>query len=119
VLGGSRPLAFQFPAANIPFSSTLHMFQPTFDTTTKEHLGWDQMEFGKVLATIDAPQQAEELGTSQLTQASVWTQPTQRRSAEGHQRAEGHQQTEGHRWAERHQWAEGHRMPHAHRRRPW
>jgi hypothetical protein len=53
------------------------MFQPTFDTTTEEHLGWDQMEFGKVLATLDAPQQAEEVGPSQLTHALVWTQPTQ------------------------------------------
>jgi hypothetical protein len=40
------------------------MFQPTFDTTTEEHLGWDQIEFGEVLATLDAPQQAEEVGPS-------------------------------------------------------
>jgi hypothetical protein len=54
------------------------MFQPTFDTTTEEHLGWDQMEFCDVLATLDSPQQAEEVGASQLTQAPpVWTQPTQ------------------------------------------
>jgi hypothetical protein len=52
------------------------MFQPTFDMTTKEHLGWDQMEFGDVLSTLDALQQAEEVGPSQLTQAPVWTQPT-------------------------------------------
>jgi hypothetical protein len=31
----------------------------------------------KVLATLDAPQQAEEVGPSQLTHALVWTQPTQ------------------------------------------
>jgi hypothetical protein len=31
------------------------------------------MEFGDVLATLDAPQQAEEVGPSQLTQAPVWT----------------------------------------------
>jgi hypothetical protein len=53
------------------------MFQPTFDTTSEEHLGWDQMEFNEVLASLDAPQQAEEVGPSQLTQALVWTQPTQ------------------------------------------
>jgi hypothetical protein len=52
------------------------MFQPTFDTITEEQLGWDQMEFGDVLATLDDPQQAEEVGPSQLTQARVWTQPT-------------------------------------------
>jgi hypothetical protein len=53
------------------------MFQPAFDTTTKDQLGWDLMQFGDVLATLDAPQQAEEVGPSQLTQAQVWTQPTQ------------------------------------------
>jgi hypothetical protein len=53
------------------------MFQPTFDTTTEEHMGWDQMEFKDVLVTIDAPQQAEEVGPSQLTRAPVWTQLTQ------------------------------------------
>jgi hypothetical protein len=35
------------------------------------------MEFGDVLATLDASQQAEEVGPSQLIQAPVWTQPTQ------------------------------------------
>jgi hypothetical protein len=43
------------------------MFQPTFDTTTEELLGWNQMEFRDVLATQDSPQQAEEVGESQLT----------------------------------------------------
>jgi aldehyde:ferredoxin oxidoreductase len=52
------------------------MFQPAFDTTTEDQVGWDQIEFGDVLATLDAAQQAEEVGPSQLTQASVWTQPT-------------------------------------------
>jgi hypothetical protein len=33
------------------------MFQPTFDTTIEEHLGWDPMEFRDVLATLDSPQQ--------------------------------------------------------------
>jgi hypothetical protein len=32
------------------------MFQPTFDTTTDNQLGWDQMEFDDVIVTIDAPQ---------------------------------------------------------------
>jgi hypothetical protein len=40
------------------------MFQPTFDTTTEEHLGGDQMEFCDVLATLDSSQQAEEVGAS-------------------------------------------------------
>jgi hypothetical protein len=31
------------------------MFQPAFDTTTAYQLRWDQMEFGDVLATLDAP----------------------------------------------------------------
>jgi hypothetical protein len=53
------------------------MFQPTFDTTTEDQLGWDQIEFGDVLATLDALQQAEEVDPSQLTQTPVWTQPTQ------------------------------------------
>jgi hypothetical protein len=30
------------------------MFQPAFDMTTEDQLGWDQMEFGDVLATLDA-----------------------------------------------------------------
>jgi hypothetical protein len=47
------------------------MFQPTFDTTTEEQLVWDQMEFGDVLATLDASQQPEEVGPSQLTHAPV------------------------------------------------
>jgi hypothetical protein len=44
-LGGSTPPTFQFSATDIPSSSTPPMFQPTFNTTTEEHLGWDQMEF--------------------------------------------------------------------------
>jgi hypothetical protein len=43
LLGGSRLPAFQFPAADIPSSSTRPMFQPAFDTTTEDQLGWDQM----------------------------------------------------------------------------
>jgi hypothetical protein len=41
--GGFRPLAFQFAAADIPSSSTPPMFQPAFDATTEDQLGWDQM----------------------------------------------------------------------------
>jgi hypothetical protein len=40
------------------------MFQPTFDTTTEEHLGGDQVEFRDVLVTLDSPQQVEEVGAS-------------------------------------------------------
>jgi hypothetical protein len=77
-LGGSRPPAIQFPATDIPSSSTPPMFQPTFDTTNKEHLGWDEFGYSDILATMDAPQRAEEVGASQLTQAPpVWTQLTQ------------------------------------------
>jgi hypothetical protein len=82
------------------------MFQPTFDTTIEVQLGWDQMEFGDVLATLDAPQQAEEVGPSQLTQAPVWTQPTQPQG--GATPASGATLGE-----------EGHRMLQACRRRPW
>jgi hypothetical protein len=54
------------------------MFQHTFDTTIEEHLGWDEFGYDDILATMVAPQQAEEVGASQLTQAPpVWTQPTQ------------------------------------------
>jgi hypothetical protein len=53
------------------------MFQPAFDMTTEDQLGWDQMGLGDILAILDAPQQAEEVGPSQLTEAPVWTQPTQ------------------------------------------
>jgi hypothetical protein len=60
------------------------MFRPTFDTTTEEHLGWDQMEFRDVLANLDSPQQAEEVGASQLTQAPpVWNQPIQPTQPQG------------------------------------
>jgi hypothetical protein len=46
------------------------MFQPGFDAT---HLVWDEFGYGDILATMDAPQQAEEVGPSQLTQAPVST----------------------------------------------
>jgi hypothetical protein len=61
------------------------MFRPTFDTTTKEHLGWDEFGYDDILATMDAaPQQAEEVGASQLTQPPpVWTQPSQLTPAAG------------------------------------
>jgi hypothetical protein len=35
------------------------------------------MEFVLFSRSLDAPQQAEEVGPSQLTHAPVWTQPTQ------------------------------------------
>jgi hypothetical protein len=61
------------------------MFQPTFDTTTEEHLGWDEFGYGDILATMDAaPQQAEEVGGSQLIQRPpVWTQLSQLTPAGG------------------------------------
>jgi hypothetical protein len=44
------------------------MFQRNFDTTTEEHLGRDEFGYSDILATMDAaPQQAEEVGASQLT----------------------------------------------------
>jgi hypothetical protein len=39
LLGGFRPPTFQFAAADIPSSSTPHMFQPAFDATTEDPLG--------------------------------------------------------------------------------
>jgi hypothetical protein len=61
------------------------MFQPTFDTTTEDQLGWDEFGYGDILATMDAaPQQAEEVGASQLTQLPpVLTQPSQLTPAAG------------------------------------
>jgi hypothetical protein len=61
------------------------MFPPTFDTTTEEHLAWDEFGYGDILATMDAtPQQAEEVGASQLVQRPpVWTQLSQLTSAAG------------------------------------
>jgi hypothetical protein len=53
------------------------MFQFAFDTTTEDQLGWDQMGLGNILTTLDALQQTEEVGPSQLTHAPVRTQPTQ------------------------------------------
>jgi hypothetical protein len=52
------------------------MFQPGFDATTEDQLGWDEFGYDDILATMDALQQAEEVGSSQLTQAPVGTQPT-------------------------------------------
>jgi hypothetical protein len=44
-LGVSRPPTFQFPATDIPSSSTPPMFQPsTFNTGAEDQLAWD--EFG-------------------------------------------------------------------------
>jgi hypothetical protein len=84
-LGGSRPKTFQFPAIDIPSSSTPPMFQPTFDTTTEEHLSWDEFGYGDILATMDpAPQHVEEVDASQLTQPPpVLTQSSKLTSAAG------------------------------------
>jgi hypothetical protein len=61
------------------------MFQPTFDTTAEDQLAWDEFGYGDILATMDgAPQQAEEVGVSQLTQPPpVLTQPSQLTPAAG------------------------------------
>jgi hypothetical protein len=106
-LGGFRPPPFQFAATDIPSSSTLPMFQPAFDATTEDLLGWDQMGYDDILATLDASQQAEEVVPSQLTQApaglsrhSQWAERPQR-------------------LAERHRRVERHWILQARRRRPW
>jgi hypothetical protein len=68
----SRPLAFQFQATDIPSSSTPPMFQAqpsTFDMAAEDQPAWDEFGYDAILATMDgAPQQADELGVSQLTQ---------------------------------------------------
>jgi hypothetical protein len=61
------------------------MFQPTFDKSAEDQLGWDEFGYGDFFATMDvAPQQAEEVGASQLTQPPpVLTQPSQLTPAAG------------------------------------
>jgi hypothetical protein len=78
MLGGFRPSVFQFPATDIPSSSTLSMVQPTLDTSAEDQLSWDEFGYGDILATMNAaPQQAEEVSASQLTQPPpVLTQPS-------------------------------------------
>jgi hypothetical protein len=120
-LGGSRQPAFQLPATDIPSSSTLPLFQfqaqpGAFDTGAEDQLGWDEIRYDDILATMEgAPQQANELATSQFTQPppvlthrhSWW--PTERpRVAERHRRA-----------VERHRPAERHQMMQTRRRQPW
>jgi hypothetical protein len=78
----SRPPAFQFPATDSPSSSTPPMFQAQpsiFDTAAEDQLAWDEFGYNAILATMDgAPQQADELAASQLTQPPpVLTQPSQ------------------------------------------
>jgi hypothetical protein len=55
---------------DIPSSSTPPKFQPsTFDTAAEHQLAWDEYGYNDILATMDgAPQQADEVGASQLTQ---------------------------------------------------
>jgi hypothetical protein len=55
------------------------MFQPNFDTSAEDQLAWDEFGYGDFLATMDgAPQQADEVSASQLTQPPpVLTQPSQ------------------------------------------
>jgi hypothetical protein len=78
----SRPPVFQFPAIDIPSSSTPPLFQAepsTFDTAAEDQLAWDEFGYDAILATMDgAPQHADELAASQLTQPPpVLTQPSQ------------------------------------------
>jgi hypothetical protein len=41
----------------------------TFDTGTEDQLAWDEIRYDDILATMEgAPQQADELAASQLTQ---------------------------------------------------
>jgi hypothetical protein len=50
----------------------------TFDTDAEDQLAWDEIRYDDILATMEgAPQQADELGASQLTQPPpVLTQPS-------------------------------------------
>jgi hypothetical protein len=81
-IGGSRQPAFQLPATDFPSSSTPPMFQAqpsTFDTAAEDQLVWDEIRYDDILATMKgAPQQADELVPSQLTQPPpILTQPSQ------------------------------------------
>jgi hypothetical protein len=51
----------------------------TFDTGTEDQLSWDEIRYDDILATMEgAPQQADDLAASQLTQPPpVLTQPSQ------------------------------------------
>jgi hypothetical protein len=63
---------FQFQATDIASSSTPSMFQAQpsiFDTAGEDQLAWDEIQYNENLATMEAaPQQADELVASQLTQ---------------------------------------------------
>jgi hypothetical protein len=83
-LGGSRQPAFQLPTTNIPSPSTPPLFQfqaqpGAFDTGAEDQLAWDEIQYDDILATMEgAPQQADELAASHLTQPPpVLTQPSQ------------------------------------------
>jgi hypothetical protein len=85
-LGGSKQPTFQLPATDIPSSSIPPMLQfqaqpSTFDTGTEDQLAWDEIWYDDILTTMEcAPQQADELAASQLTQPpqlTVLTQPSQ------------------------------------------
>jgi hypothetical protein len=83
-LGGSRQPTFQLPATDIHSSSTppLFLFQAqlgAFDTGAEDQLAWDEIRVDDILATVEgAPQQADELAASQMTQPPpALTQPSQ------------------------------------------
>jgi hypothetical protein len=74
----------QFPATDIPSSSTPPLFQfqarlGGFDTGTEDQLAWDEFQVDDVLATMEGtPQQTDELAASQFTQPPpVLTQASQ------------------------------------------
>jgi hypothetical protein len=50
-----------------------------FDTGAEDQLAWDEIRYNDILATVEgAPQQADELAASQMTQLPpVLTQPSQ------------------------------------------
>jgi hypothetical protein len=103
------------------------MFQPGFNATTEDHLGWDEFGYGDILATMDAPQHVEEVGLSQLTQAlPVGTQPTHPVGGTTPVAGGATPASAGSSLAGRGTPAggatppaEGHRMLQARRRRPW
>jgi hypothetical protein len=95
------------------------MFQAqpsTFDTGAEDQLAWYEIRYDDILATMEGdPQQADELGTSQLTQPPpVLTQPSQ--LAGGGATTGGGASPAG---GGATPPAERHRMLQARRRRPW
>jgi hypothetical protein len=72
-LGGFIPLTLQF-AADLVHSAYVPV---CFRRDHRGPAGLGSDGLGDILVPLDAPQQAEEVGPSQLTYAAVGTQPTQ------------------------------------------